>query len=605
MTVCGIFGLFLDRPLSDEHVSLGREGQKALKHRGPDGQGEWIDRQAGVYLGFNRLAIVDPTPRSDQPMVRGDHVLAFNGEIYNFKQLRSEFERTGTSFETTGDAEVLLEAWRRWGPQALDRLDGMFASVVWDGAQAHLAIGPFGEKPLCWAEMEGGVAVASELRPLVEIADAEANVTSDRLTAYLSLGYVPAPDTAFDAIHRFPRASYLQVSNGKAGPTRRYWTPPKPPKPATRPVPLDEAALDNLAGALIDSLRKRLHSDVPMCLFLSGGTDSSLVAALAKVELDRALPCITVAFPGAEEYNEAPLASKIADHLGLEHTIVEAADRPDPGGPEAVLDLFGQPNDNITILLIRQMTELASKLGYKTALTGMGGDEVFYGYQKHAFIGRYRTLYNLPELARVSLGALARAVAGDGKLRHFADLVGVHDHEVYIARKNYPAIDWLRRLPGFDCWARRAFENLDAPFDVTVPRHELEGVMPDSHLPAMDHGSMRSGLELRTPFLSKEVIEAVAAFDPRAFTTFGQKEVLRRLLKRYLPDDLVDHPKRGFRVPMDRFVERCGPHSIDRLDLPAETTQDVFDRVGQANVWARLAVRIILADTFIHQEATR
>lgn len=600
--MCGIFGLFRDRLLSDEDVGQARRLRDTIEHRGPDGSEEWIDREAGVYLGFNRLAILDPTPRSDQPMVRGDHVLAFNGEIYNFQGLREELEDAGATFETTGDAEVLLEAWRHWGTEALDRIDGMFAAALWDGSQAHLAVGPFGEKPLYWAELEDGIAIASELAPLVDLTGAQPALTGHRLTAYLSLGYIPAPETGYDGIHRLPKASTLRVVGGRSGQVQRYWQPPAPSPPSRRPTPLSETALDTLSEALVESLRKRLHTDVPMCLFLSGGVDSALVAALAKEELDRELPCITVAFPGNEDYNEAPIAARVADYLDLEHKIVEAATRPDEAGPDAVLDLFGQPNDNITVLPIQQMTELASQLGYKTALTGMGGDEVFHGYLKHAFISRYRTLYNLPENVRAPLGCLARLVARDGKIRHFGDLVGVQDHEIYLARKNYPAIDWLRDLPGFDAWARKAFQGLEPPFDLAVPRYELESVMPNSHLPAMDHGSMRSSLELRTPFLSREVVDAVSQLDPRALTAFGQKEALRRLLKRHLPDELVDQPKKGFRVPMARFVEHTGKTSVDNLDLSASRTEPVFDRIGQANIWARLAVRLLLADAFLQPE---
>lgn len=603
--MCGIYGLFLERPLTDEDIEAARDSARSLSHRGPDGFGEWVDRDAGVYLGHNRLAILDPQPRSDQPMVRDGNVLIFNGEIYNYRELRDRLVEDGASFETTGDAEVLLEAWRHWGPGTLDRLEGMFAAAVWDGEKGHLFVDPFGEKPLYWAQLPDGIACASELTPLTEAAGAQGSLAEDRMPAYLSLGYVPAPKTAFDRIHRLPQASYLQVQGGVARPEDRYWTPPTPPRPAEHPDRLDETDLDVLKDALVGSLRRRLHSDVPMCLFLSSGVDSALVASLAKVELGAAPPCITVAFRRGHSVNEAPRAAEIARYLDLDHKVVESTEDPEVASPEQVLTTFGQPNDNITSISIRQMTAVARDLGYKTALTGMGGDEVFYGYQKHAFINRYRRLYDLPETVRVLLGNLARLVPGRGKHQQFADLVGVHDHEVYLARKNYPAIDRIREVPGFQGWANREFTDLAPPFDVSVPRYELEEVMPNSHLLALDHGSMRNGFELRTPYLSREVVEAVRSFDPRAFMAFGQKSVLRRLLRRYLPDDLVDQPKRGFTFPMERFAEQHR-EPIQHLDsVPEELVEAAFDQEAEDPVWRRLAVRIVLAEAFLQRTISR
>jgi asparagine synthase (glutamine-hydrolysing) len=182
--MCGIFGLFLNRPLTEADVALGRAGTVALTHRGPDGEGEWIDGERGVFLGHRRLSIIDLTEASAQPMERGGSVIAYNGEIYNFRDLRSELEGKGVDFRSSGDAEVLLQAWREWGERALDRFDGMFAFSIWDGEKAHFAVDPFGEKPLFWAETTDGVYVSSELKPLVDLLDLKPSI-SDELAAAL------------------------------------------------------------------------------------------------------------------------------------------------------------------------------------------------------------------------------------------------------------------------------------------------------------------------------------------------------------------------------------------------------------------------------------
>ena len=601
--MCGIFALFLNRPLNETDCSLGWAGMKALSHRGPDGSDEWLDVEHGVFIGHDRLAIIDPTPASDQPMQREDCVLAYNGEIYNFQALRAELEDAGLRFTTSGDAEVFLRAWQVWGEETLDRLDGMFASIFWDRqtATAHLAIDPFGEKPLYWAQMKDGVYVSSELGPLAQLLRAEPKLEGDMLTAYLALGYVPAPDTAYPQIKRLSAASVLTIHHGQVQRVRRYWTPPIGEPGRGSVSPLSERELDRIHESLVDSLRVRLIADVPLCLFLSGGVDSPLVAAMTYRELGTTLDCITVAFPRGTVANEAPQASAIAQHLGLQHRIIESDEDSTRAGAGAVLDLFGQPNENITVLSVFQMARAAAARGFKVALTGMGGDEIFYGYGKHVFFYRYRHLYNLPEPLRVVLGGLARAFSHfrpNSHFGYFSRLIGVHDWERYLANKNYPAIEWLRRMPSFQSWAKRAFKGNTSPCELSVPFYEVTQVMPNSHLPSLDLGSMRASLELRTPFLSRKVAETVAEFDPRAFMAFGQKSVLRRLLTRYLPKELVDQPKRGFIFPADQFLNGFGDGVPVVPGVSTSATRSVWQRREEASGWRRLAVRLALAYEF-------
>lgn len=601
--MCGVFAMFLNRPLRAEDVRLGRAATAMLAHRGPDGDGEWRDDQAGVYLGHRRLAIIDPTNASRQPMTRGGLALTYNGELYNYRELAAQLSQEGARFATTGDAEVLLAAWARWGADALDRFDGMYAFALWDGLAAHLVVDPFGEKPLFVAERPEGVYVSSELRPLAALLGLAPSLTPEQWTAYFAFGNLHAPETPYPGVRRLPPASLLTIEGGRCGPLRRYWSPPFG-EPGRGPVePASERALDEIAAALADSLRGRLIADAPLTLFLSGGVDSSLVAALAARELKAELTCLTVAFPRGDAVNEAPRAARIAAHLGLPHRVLESNEDPSDAGVDALVEIMQQPHDNLSALSVRQLSAVAAR-EFKVALTGMGGDELTFGYGKHTQLYANRRRYGLPEWLRRAGGcALALADGLSPRLERFRAAYLVRDHERYIALKDYPAIDWLRRQRGFDAWARREFGGFRGPLHIAAPRYEVTDALPNDQLIVYDHASMREGLELRTPFLSRRVAEAAARIDPRAFMAFGQKSVLRRLLGRYLPRELYDYPKSGFRFPHDVFLRGCGEATPRLPDDAAVDLEAAWRRRGQGQGWARIAVRAAAAARFMASHA--
>lgn len=603
--MCGVFALFLNRPLQAADLRLGRAGTAMLAHRGPDGDGEWRDDGAGVFLGHRRLAIIDPTTASRQPMTRAGLSLTYNGELYNYREIAAELAQKGESFTTSGDVEVLLAAWRQWGAGALDRFDGMYAFALWDGREAHLAVDPFGEKPLFVAERPEGVYVSSELRPLAALLRLEPHFGPERWTGYFAYGNLHAPATPYPGVRRLPPATYLTIESGRCGAMRRYWTPPfgEPGRGPVEPAP--ERALDGIAAALGESLRGRLIADVPLTLFLSGGVDSSLVAALASHDLKADLSCLTVAFPRGDAVNEAPRAQRIAAHLGLRHRILESNEEPGDAGVETLLEIMQQPHDNLSALSVRQLSAVAAR-EYKVALTGMGGDELTFGYGKHAQLYANRRRYGLPEwLRRAGSCALQPAAASNPRLERFRAAYLVRDYERYIALKDFPAIGWLRRLSGFDAWARREFGGFKGPLHIAAPRYELTEALPNDQLIVYDHASMRESLELRTPFLSRRVAEAAATVDPRAFLAFGQKSVLRRLLGRYLPRELYDFPKSGFRFPHDVFLRGYGdamPRLPEGSGVPLE---EAWRRRREGQGWARMAVRAAAAAAFMAAHENR
>jgi len=597
--MCGVFAILLNRPLREEDIALGRAGAEALRHRGPDGGGEWLDRAAGVYLGHRRLAIIDPGEASAQPMAQGGLVVSYNGELYNYRDLRRALAPEVPAWRTEGDVEVLLRAWRKWGPGALDRFDGMFAFALWDGARAHFAVDPFGEKPLFIAQTAEGVYVSSELAPLAALLRLAPNLEGAARAAYFALGNIPAPETAYREIIRLPPATIATVEKGQLTERRAYWTAPfgEPGRGAPRPLP--ESALDRVQEALRQSVERRLVADVPVGLFLSAGIDSSLVAAIAARDLDRKLDCMTVSFPRGGVADEAGPAAAIAAHLGLPHRVLESVESAGEAGPAALIDLFGQPSENVSSFPVLQLSALAAR-HFKVALTGMGGDEMTMGYGKHAALYRERWRHRLLGLLPPAVaGFLRSALDGNARAAGALDLYATPDWERYLALKNYPAVGWLRGLPGYQAWAQREFAGFSGPGYLWIPRYEQTRILANEHLVMYDLASMRHGLELRTPFLSRQLAETIAEFDPRALVAFSQKSLLRRLLGRYLPRALFDFPKSGFRYPQKRFLEACGAQQPSAPQLAGPEFATIWRRRGEGRGWERLALRLAAAAEFL------
>ena len=595
--MCGVFALFLRRPLQEDDIALGRAGTDMLRHRGPDHGGEWSDAAAGVFLGHRRLKIIDLSAASHQPFVRDGLALSYNGELYNYRALRDRLAGK-VRFTTTGDTEVLLRCWQERGEAALDDFDGMLAIALWDGDAATLAVDRFGEKHLYYAETPDGTYVSSELGPLVSILRPAIAAPEQWQTAFLALGFIPAPATAFSGIRRLGPAEVLRIERGVAQAPRRYWQPAYGTPGRGTPQPLSENDLDRVQATLVESVRLRLEADVEPCIFLSGGIDSSLVAAILARDLGRRAATVTVSFPTGATHDEADDARRIAGHLGLEHQVLQSEDAAESVGTAYYYGLFGQPNDNLTVASVHQMAHLAAQRGFRLALTGTGGDEIFYGYMKHKLFYERARAFALPETLRLAAGALLRPFAkASSGIAAFVDLCAVPDAQRYLAVKHLPAFAPLQTLPRLAKWAADTFGGWRNPLYAEVARYDLEHVLVNSQLTTLDVGSMRASLEMRTPFLSRPLQELVATFDPRSLLAFGQKSVLRRLLLRYLPRDIAEGRKRGFSFPPDRFLRHF--HEVPAVaSVPAATARTIWRRRDEARAWRRLATRLVLAEQF-------
>jgi len=553
--MCAIYGIW--RPgglLAEDRANASKLGE-LLHHRGPDGEGTWVHEASGLILGHRRLAIIDLDARSAQPMRVGHLATTFNGEIYNYPELR---DRLGGHFRTTGDTEVLVRAWERWGAACLDMLDGMFAAAIWDGTDLHLVTDGFGEKPLYWLRTGGALVFASEARALIELFGLEFAPTDAERQLFTALGFLPFPDTAHPGLHGVGPGRHLVFRGGTGIRDTRWWTPAPP-----RSGDADAFADSSIAAVrdhLLVALERRIRSDVPLGLFLSGGVDSALVAALVARELGKDVEAFTVAFP--DGYDEAPYAEGIARHLGLRwREIPGESVRTHEFQGFDLPQLYGAPVDNRTAISVYAMSRVA-RAHITVALSGLGGDELFHGYNKYFRLRRWRHLHRIGRavptgLARAPLPSRIRNLlvetSGSAGRRLLFQKLGNGEEVDSI---DHRLVDPLLP-PGPDLAAR-------------VREFDLLHTLPGNYIPAIDRGSMRASLEVRTPFLYRPLADHLAGLDVDSLRSRGPKGLLRRLLEIYLPLDLLTPKKQGFIAPPNpRFRASSAAPGPFRRDLLA------------------------------------
>src|SRR5262245_8978863 len=411
--MCGIAGLIdITRRFPREELqNIASCMAQSLRHRGPDDQGVWADPRSGVGLGHTRLAIIDLSPAGAQPMLSscGRFVLSYNGEIYNAPELRAELETKGRKFRGHSDTEVMVEGFAVWGVrQTVERLIGMFAFAAWDRSSHKLALGrdPLGIKPLYWSHTNGAFVFASELKALKAVPNWHDEIDREALSSFLRYGYVPAPMSIYRGSNKLAPGKLLECSADGEVKETTYWSlsdVTERGQASLLNVP-DAEAVEMFSSLLADSVRRRMVADVPLGMFLSGGVDSSTVAALMQASSARAVRTFTIGFH-EKAYDEAAHAREVAAHLGTEHTELYVT----PGEARAVIPklpfIYDEPfadSSQVPTYLISEMT----RRHVTVALSGDGGDEVFAGYN------RYGQGHALAKVARLLPQSLRR-VLGD------------------------------------------------------------------------------------------------------------------------------------------------------------------------------------------------
>jgi asparagine synthase (glutamine-hydrolysing) len=540
-----------------------------LAHRGPDDEGVWHDSMAG--LASRRLKVIDLVG-GHQPMSNEDRScwLAFNGEIYNHRELRRELESKGHRFASRCDGEVIVHLYEEEGESCLERLEGMFALALWDRQEQQLLLArdPLGIKPLYYREEGDRLWFASEAKALHLDPSYRHELDRAALAAYLTLLYIPAPQTAFQGIRKLCPGEALTFRKGRAR-LHRYWRPPVPDQWISDP----REAEGRVMQALAESVDRHLLSDVPLGVFLSSGLDSSSIVALMRRSSSGLIRTFTLDFEEAS-FGEAAGAGAVARHFGTEHHVFTV--KPDVAAalPKLAWHL-DEPLADSSLVITHLISSLARER-VTVALSGIGGDELFIGYPRYLGM-RLGTTYDkiIHRSLRGWLGKLSsqlpdstRSDNPTGRLRRFLASGSLEPAERYLAWISFSTAIELRELipdlpDGLDPLAGhrdRLLANL--PADRSGPEAvaaasllDLVTYLPDDLLMIGDKMSMASSLELRVPFCDKRLAETVLSIDPRLRSSpFRLKPLLKRVMSSILPSELMTRPKRGFSVPLGTWL---------------------------------------------------
>jgi asparagine synthase (glutamine-hydrolysing) len=553
--MCGIAG-YVGKAHPDQRacVAMGENMCHTLAHRGPDDAGVWAADDGGVVLGHRRLSIIDLSPLGRNPMAwdGGRLRITYNGEVYNYRELRTELEEHGCRFRSQTDTEVILAAYAHWGVHCLQRFVGMFAFAIWDEPRQRLfmARDRLGKKPLFYSLRSGGLSFASELKALAADPSFPRTLHITALSLYLRYGYVPAPYAIFAAARKLPPAHYGLYEGGELRVTR-YWDPVT--IALSGPEEMSEAEADQrLERLLLDAVARRMIADVPLGAFLSGGIDSSLVVALMQ-EVGSSPPrTFTIRFENPE-YDESPNAAAVARHLGTEH-------HEETCGVAEMLDVverlpafFDEPFADSSAIPM-YLVSRATRRRVTVALSGDGGDELFFGYPRYFHLNRWGWLLRAPRPLRRAAALLA-AAAPWRRVRRAADVLQDDDADPYGRFVAWWSRGDLARFgagtPEFPAYAS-ALERV-AALEATArsPILDVVSYLPEDILTKVDRASMAVSLETRCPLLDHRVAEFALKL-PLRLRSNGRtgKLPLRRLLDRRVPRALTERPKMGFGVPL-------------------------------------------------------
>lgn len=611
--MCGIAGVFslTERPPDPEWGAL---LTRALRHRGPDGDGVFSDSR--VLLAHTRLAIIDRSEGGRQPMPSstGDHLLILNGEFYNHAEIRARLTRDdGVTFRSRSDTEVLVEALARRGPAALHDVKGMFAFALYDRREGMLLLGRdrLGKKPLLYLRTPEWLAFASEASALLRLPFVRARLDPASLLSYGRHLYVPAPATMIEGMRKLPPASLLEIRSPTAPrepgvPARpepeplRYWSLPAPGRngaariaaPAAGPAgpPASDASLDrDLDDLLLDATRLRTVSDVPIGVFLSGGIDSNMVLAALHRAGHRPIQAFTVGFEGLP--GERDLARAGASRYADEHTVLDVRADVAEEVPR-ILRHFGEPLGDSAIVTTYLVAREASR-HVTVILNGDGGDELFGGYARYPFARRLDLAASIPGGLRLARRLYARRAHLDSFFDAFAR------HEYGAAARRLTSVMTADQsaaifangghdnaAAGMEARVNGSFDTSDTsgsngnrPADLTTALFAWDtgAYLPDDLLVKVDLASMAHGLENRSPFLDHRLFERIAPLPPsRRAHPFRTKPILRRLARGRVPDEILRAPKRGFQLPLERWL--AGPLAgwLDSLLLDPEATAPLY-----------------------------
>lgn len=620
--MCGFAGVFLgDQAEAGRAGALAARMSETLVHRGPDDSGTWESPCQRVGLGFRRLAIVEITELGHQPMrsATGRYTMVFNGEVYNYREIRAELP--DRSFRGGSDTEVILAAFEEWGLEsALQRFVGMFAIALWDEVEGrlHLVRDRLGLKPLYYTQAGGVLAFGSELKALVEVPGLERRVDPEALETFLRYLYVPAPLTIYQGVRKLLPGHILSTDSATGIPRiQEYWSP-ETARAVGAADPFtgsEEEAVDELERLLQDSVRLRLRADVPLGAFLSAGVDSTTVVSLMQKASSRPVRTFSVAFEVAE-HNEADVAAEIAAHLGTDHTELLMTGDEALGVVSHLPEIFDEPHAD-TSQIPQYLLCSKARAEVTVALSGDGGDEIFGGYHRYIDgVGLLGRLEGVPRPLRRAAAAgistlspdswdrlfkvagpalpssMTRRLPGEKLAKLARILPGESVEDMYRTLvSGWPEGGIPVAKPGGD--GGRLHQILRESGGSLLDRMMLADqlvYLPDDQLAKVDRTSMAVSLEVRVPMVDHRLVEYSWRLPHRLKTRDGiGKYVLRQVLYRHVPRELVERPKMGLSVPLAEWLR--GPlrdwaeELLDRrkLEEQGELNADAVHRA-----WARI-----------------
>ena len=611
--MCGITGIHSETAFIDPSVLSAMTD--SLRHRGPDDSGTYVSEDRKVGLGHTRLSILDLSERGRQPMGSDDGRIqvSYNGEIYNYREIREELRSKGHAFRTECDTEVLVRAYEQWGIGCLDRFIGMFALAVWDGRknELYLARDRVGIKPLYYYMENGLFLFASELKAIMRHPGFGRRISPDGLALFLRYDYVRSPYTIFENTFKLEPGCYLCLKNGEAR-KRRYWDAAECWN--AEPWDMDEEeACDMFEEILADSIRYRLVSDVPVGVFLSGGIDSSLVTAMLRKNSPEPLKTFTIGFED-DEYNEAVWAKKVAEYLGTDHVETYVSD---DEAAETVFDIpsiYDEPFADSSSIPTCAVSRLAGR-HVKVVMSADGGDELFCGYNDYVKCMFYaNVIEKIPEifqgvirkvlegfgpggfglLGKIPGLSLLRKVGGVYK-RDRAILLSIMDRDMARMnryRRGIWAPDSMPEIFGRAGSVHKETFNDDfasvesGDLLARMLHGDFRVWLPDDILTKVDKASMSVGLEARVPLLDHRFVGFAARVPTNLKYRNGEtKYLMKKVLSRHLPEELYARPKRGFSSPIDRWLRgTLRPVAEEYLSAAAVGKSGVFDS-GEVARW--------------------
>ncbi|MEQ8416813.1 MAG: asparagine synthase (glutamine-hydrolyzing) [Imperialibacter sp.] len=600
--MCGIFGKFVEQGVLDQKQF--KSVSEILAHRGPDAEGFFFSQDRQLGLGHRRLSVIDLRDIANQPMssADGNWTITYNGEVFNYREVRQELMEEGVGpFKTDSDTEVVLLAWMHWGPFAVEKFNGMFAFAIWDQRNRDLWLcrDRLGIKPLFYS-CEGGLSFASELKGIFPLLTQPLTRSNRAIAAFLHLGFIPEPDTVYEEIKKFPSGHYGCYKGDKQLELVSYWKPEE--KIGNRTAYTEKEALDAVESAISSSVKYRTIADVPFGTFLSGGTDSSLVTAIAAKLTSKPLLTFSIGFKEGK-YDESKYAARVARQLGTEHAEFILSEREAMPLLEDMLATFDEPFADTSAIPTMMVSRLAREKA-TVILTGDGGDELFMGYGSYKWAQRLSNplvkAMATPTKMLLSMGSSRyRRVAGlldlenDGFIRShifsqeqyfFSSMelkafLRTNDHDDFYKYRD--PLGLARKLSAAE---------LQALFDLKV-------YLKDDLLTKVDRASMKYGLECRVPLLDYRLVE-LALNLPETFKKRGQsKWILKKILERHLPKELIYRPKWGFSVPLSRWLRGELKYLIDEY-----LNDSVVEAVGVVNATLvkKMIERFMKGDDYLY-----